>query len=128
MSCACPHLHLADGERCRQLSHESLAALFPERFPASSEPQQRSGKRSCLYRSCALVRGDYHAARRRFRFAQAKGSRCGAFGKQVLAPAQRDREDLQPQFVHQIVCEQRLDEGPAAVDLKFRPLLPLELV
>ncbi len=61
--------------------------------------RERLGKRPCLYFSCAVVRGDDDAARRRYRFAQGKGCRSGAFGKQALAHAQRDREYFQPQLV-----------------------------
>jgi len=67
------------------------------------QAEARSGKRSCLYFSRAVVGGDDDAARRRLRFAQGKCCRSGAFGKQALAHAQRDREYFQPQLVNQVV-------------------------
>src|SRR2546426_10620291 len=79
--------------------------------------RERLDKRSCLYFSRAVVRGDDDAARRRFRFAQGKCYRSGAFGKQALAHAERDREYFQPQLVNQVVLQKSLDQVTAAVDL-----------
>src|SRR5258708_12763783 len=67
--------------------------------------RERLDKRSCLYFSCSVVRGDDDAARRRFRFAQGKYCRSGAFGKQALAHAERDREYFHPQLAHHLVLQ-----------------------
>jgi hypothetical protein len=111
---------------------ERVGACLAGREPAKASllcllHRERLDKRSCLYFSRALVRGDDDAARRRFRFAQGKGCRSGAFGKQALAPAQRDREYLQPQLVHQVVLQKRLDEITATVHLQFRSILRFQL-
>ena len=42
-------------------------------------------------------------------------------GSEQPAPAaDRDREDLKPQFVDEVVLEQRLNQRAAAVDLELR--------
>ncbi len=51
-----------------------------------------------------------------------------AFGKQALAHAERDRADVQPQLVNQVVLQQRLEEDSAAVDSYSGPSCCLSLV
>lgn len=56
-----------------------------------------------------------------------EGGRDGALSEQLLAGAEQDREDLQPELVDEVVLEHGLDEVAAAVDLQLRAIFPLEL-
>ena len=70
-----------------------------------------------LHVACPLIGSDDDTARRRFHVAQAEGCRNGAFAKHSLASPQRDRTDVQVQFVYQIMREEYLEEVTATADL-----------
>ena len=57
----------------------------------------------------------------------ALGVNAAAVAEQALALPERDRKYLEPEFVNQVICKQRLHQIAAAVDLQHRSLLLLEL-
>ncbi len=59
--------------------------------------------------------------------AQFERGRHGALAKQALALPHRDREDLQPEFVDQVVLDEGLQEVGAAVDLQVGAVAGFEL-
>src|SRR5579859_3459334 len=52
--------------------------------------------------------------------------RDGAIGKQPFSTAQRQRKDLEPERIDQIMLHERLNEISTAVHLQIRPWLVLD--
>src|SRR5437588_2955218 len=57
----------------------------------------------------------------------AETRRLRAFAKETLSGSQRDRINLEPELVDQIVLEQRLNQVAASVHLELRAIFLLEL-
>src|SRR5215469_5641865 len=53
--------------------------------------------------------------------------RDGAIGKQPFSTTQRQRKDLEPERIDQIMLDERLNEISTAVHVQIRPLLLLEV-
>jgi hypothetical protein len=51
--------------------------------------------------------------------------RDGAIGKQPFATAQRQRIDLEPELIDQIMLEERLNQICASINVQIRPFLLL---
>src|SRR5262249_8381127 len=78
------------------------------------------------HRASTLVIHDNDALRGDLALRHLEGRRDGAIGKQTLSGAQRERIDLEPQLVDQIMLEERLKEIRTSVNVKIRPWLLLE--
>ena len=75
----------------------------------------------------AHIRSNHDAAGRGLAFDEFEGGGQGPFGKQALTVSKRNGEYFQPEFVHQIMFQKRLDEMATPMRLQVRTILLFEL-
>src|SRR5260221_8989770 len=87
----------------------------------------RASHRVGCNRACALVIHDNDASWGDLTIRHLERRWNGAIGKQPFSTAQRQRVDLEPELIDQIMLHERLNEICTSVHVQIRPFLLLEL-
>ena len=87
----------------------------------------RASHRVGCNRACTLVIHENDATWGDLALRHLERRRNGAIGKQPFSTAQRQRIDLEPELIDQIMLHERLNEIGTSVHVQIRPLLLLEL-
>ena len=77
-------------------------------------------------RACPLVIRDNDTLWGDLALRHLERRRDGAIGKQPFSTAQRQRIDLEPELINQIMLDERLKEISTAVNVQIRPWLLLK--
>ncbi len=102
---------------CESCRHPCFAACLANSLPYTSG----------YHHACTLVIHENDATWGDLALRHLERRRDGAIGKQPFATAQRQRIDLEPERIDQIMLHERLNEICASIHVQIRPWLLLEV-